>query len=889
MNKKRVFKILKWFFGILLGIIVLISASVYYFKDEIIGIVLEEVNAHLKAKVKVEKVDLAFWSSFPNLSVDFNKVFIKDSYEEATEKDTLFYSDKIRLKFNPLDIWRENYKLKQIEVLPGTLQLKIDKNGKNNFDIFKETADTVETAFAFDLQKLYINNLRFSYDDKVINQRYATDLLTTELEGKFTEKVFTMHAVSSQIVRETRSGQINFVSNKKAKININIEINREKGTIIIPKTNVYLANLPFQFSGNVNPSTMKFTIESNNLALVDVVNNISLQEIDYIKKYSGSGNVDFSLVVDENRLDEIAPSIDCKFNVSNGKLIEPTQNIQVNNLSLKGEFSSKNGAGNEYLSLEDIRFTNTTGPFSGNIRISEFNAPLFQGNANGNIDLAIAHSLFHIPMVEKMNGNMNINADFIVKMLEADEEIGTNFNIIKSEGAVELTNCSVQLKDDQRNFHSINGKITLNNNDVNVAGLGVQLQSSDLLLNGTFTNLIGYFRGDGLLQATMDVRSNKIVVEDLATTSKEEQIQTQAPRSYMLPQQIDGKLALSIGQLSYDHHHFEKINGNLSLTEHTLRFEGINFVTSGAAVNGSILIREQSEEFFQTSSTLSTANVQLKQLMKDWNNFNQQVITADNIFGKATAQLQLDAPFDLRTGIQMKNVKSNIYLKIENGQLKNVGAFKDIIQSANNSSSAKLVIGANNIKTFGEKLSDLRFETLENQITIQNGVITVPEMKIQSSALNIVASGTHTIEQKIDYRFAFRLRDLKAAKDTEFGEVVDDKTGLIVYLRMYGDLSNPQFSWDKEAKAEARKEYNEQEKQTLKSMLKSEFGMFKKDSTVQKYQEQKKPKEVIEVQYGNDAKSEEPKETPQKEPKKNKFLDKLKNGEEKKKVEVEFE
>ncbi|MEZ4890655.1 MAG: AsmA family protein [Crocinitomicaceae bacterium] len=155
MNKKRVFKILKWFFWhFLLGIIVLISASVYYFKDEIIGIVLEEVNAHLKAKVKVEKVDLAFWSSFPNLSVDFNKVFIKDSYEEATEKDTLFYSDKIRLKFNPLDIWRENYKLKQIEVLPGTLQLKIDKNGKNNFDIFKETADTVETACCFRLAKI---------------------------------------------------------------------------------------------------------------------------------------------------------------------------------------------------------------------------------------------------------------------------------------------------------------------------------------------------------------------------------------------------------------------------------------------------------------------------------------------------------------------------------------------------------------------------------------------------------------------------------------------------------------------------------------------------------------------------------------------------------------
>ena len=45
--KKRFFKIAKWFFGIVLGIFLLISGVLYFFKDEICGIVVSEVNKHL--------------------------------------------------------------------------------------------------------------------------------------------------------------------------------------------------------------------------------------------------------------------------------------------------------------------------------------------------------------------------------------------------------------------------------------------------------------------------------------------------------------------------------------------------------------------------------------------------------------------------------------------------------------------------------------------------------------------------------------------------------------------------------------------------------------------------------------------------------------------------
>src|SRR5690606_1864421 len=325
---------------------------------------------------------------------------------------------------------------------------------------------------------------------------------------------------------------------------------------------------------------------------------------------------------------------------------------------------------------------------------------------------------------------------------------------------------------------------------------------------------------------------------------------------------------------------FEQVQGELQLTNRTLNFSNIKFKTSGANVSGNIRIKETSEEYFQTVSNLSSTNIQLRQLMKDWNNFSQEVIRSEHISGQAAASLFLDAPFDLRTGINFKQIKSELNLKIENGRLKDVETFKSMVESMK-SPTTKLLLGANNIKSFGDKLMDLRFETLENTLYIKDGVITIPEMKINSSALNIETKGTHSFDNTIDYRFSFRLKDLKEKKTSEFGEIVDDNTGFMVYLRMYGNLDNPQFAWDKDSKAEDRKAYNEQEKQNVKSMLKSEFGIFKKDSTVQHYQEVKKQKEVLEVEYGNDTKQKEEfeQQKKKKDSKLNNFLDKMKEEE----------
>jgi hypothetical protein len=76
---------------------------------------------------------------------------------------------------------------------------------------------------------------------------------------------------------------------------------------------------------------------------------------------------------------------------------------------------------------------------------------------------------------------------------------------------------------------------------------------------------------------------------------------------------------------------------------------------------------------------------------------------------------------------------------------------------------------------------------------------------------------------------------------------------------MYGDIDDPTIVWDRLSKKEQAKENREIEKQTVRSILKTEFGVFKNDTSVKTYIKKDRPKEVLHLEFGP-TKTEDPEE-----------------------------
>lgn len=874
--------------GSLVGLVVLISGGLYLFKDKIIAIVVSAANEQLNTKVQVKKIDLTFWKTFPNLSIEFDHIFIQDTYPEATAVDTLFYTEKLRLRMNPIKALQRNYTIDQIDLYPGTLQIKVNEQGEGNYSIFKEKEDKGESASVdIDLKKIFIDQLRFKYDDKSINQCYATDLQKMELEGDFTQSIFTIHAKADQVVREIRVGNINFVRDKNAQMDINISVNQNTGSIHIPQSTIFIEQLPFYFQGFVRPDSLQFKVDANNIGLVDIARNLNIKEVDNVKKYSGKGQVSFHFLVEDDRINEAAPVLECQFGVKNGELIEPTQKVKISNIQVNGEFTNRGGSKKEHLTVHQFDFSTVSGPFKGNLKVTEFNAPRYVGKLNGVLALGMIQSIYPLAYVDRMTGTMDIQSQFDLKtQLGPNDKWQVNPNLLVVQSI--LKNASIKLQNDERLYEQINGAIDLNSTRAHVQDLTVRVKNSDLTVNGTASNFIDFINDKGNIDIAMNLRSRRLTFMDFYTetavaqqTGKPSTVNT-APRQYIFPHNMVGNIQLSIGTVDFRGHLFENASGNVRLSNRVMDFSSIQFKTSGAHIAGNLKIEERSPEFFHSTMQFGGSGIDMQRILKDWNNFDQDVIRSEHLSGTAQVQMKLTAPFDMRNGINYKNIQSIIYLKVMDGRLKNVEALKEVSKSMK-TPAAHLVIGKKNVESIGNRLNDIQFKTFENTIEINNGLIRLPNMSIENTVMNIQLNATHDFDNNIDYRFGFRFRDLKTNKDSEFGNIVDDGTGLLVFLKMYGNLANPQFAWDKEAKKQNTKEYNQQEKENLKSMLKSDLGLFKKDSTVKKMETKVAPRETVIL---DDGKEEEPAKKKEK-GKVGKFFEKLKNEDEQKKVTYE--
>lgn len=840
--KTKIWKIIKWTSISVTSLILLLSLLIYLFEDKICNAVLVEVGKEFREPVYFESADVTFWSTFPNLAVNINDVRINDAYVSFKGNQQLLKAKRIRLVFNPWDLWNENYRIKIIEFKQGDLNLRTAPNGENNYNVLKPTKNKSNEPLAFSIGAFRTVDFNLNYLNSENNQFVRTSLKSMNFSGNFQEDKFVVNAKGNLNLNQVKSGEIVMVSDKPVKLDLSINVNTSTKTIHIPNSKVHIAEIPFSMGGVYSPDSMRFDLNAKELPLAEVVNKLSIQPAqNELAKYKGSGTVDFNLLLSSDS-NASKPNVLCNFKVTNGYLQEPLKRTKISKLSLEGSYMGNGNPKADQLQLNNLQFSTIAGPFSGNLDITDFMSPKILGKAKGGVDLSVLNTLFKNEFVDRIQGIAKLNTEF-------DVQIADDIKVKKMNGSLSLNNVWFKAKGDHRTFENINGNFTLKDNHMDFVGATLSVNQSDLSLDGRFNNIYNYFAKRGSLSVDCAIKSRRLLVEDLGKTSKEEKRMNEG-KQFVLPKNIEGKVNLHAASISYESHIFENLDGFMVISAGNLNFPSLSFRNGQADIQGNLKVAEDAPEHLLISSSLQSKNIDFKPFFKEWRDFDQTVITSNQISGLAQAEVDFNAPFDLIGGIDLNLMSVSAHVKVVNGELHHVQAFDEIANSIN-TKAGRVVIGKGNIGHLQEKIKDIKFKTLENTINIEHGVISIPMMKVESSAFNLDMSGTHSFRQQIDYRFQFNFRELLGEdRDAEFGTVVDDGTGFKIYLRMYGHIDNPTIEWDKSNRKEELKNQIAQEKATVKSILKSELGLFKKDSTVKEYKSKYMAKEVISIHSG---------------------------------------
>ena len=832
-------KYIRWALLLLMAVFLMLSSALYLLKDKLIDRAIVELNKNLEVPMSVDRVELAFWSSFPNISVDLLGVKIPG----RQGRSVLLTSDKFNLRFNPLDLLGGDYNLKQINITEGTLNLEIDTLGRENFDIIKDGQEGNDSDFRLALRAVRLKQMNVRYLNMATKQDYSTRVELISLSGELSENEFEMLTQGNVQVLDALSDGILLIKNQRLEFDLSLSVDKTKGVTKIPTAEIDIGGLPFEIDGYIHPDSLWFNVKSNEIELTDAVEKLALRgSKETLNKFKGKGLLDFELEIFGGTSSADPVNISCLFAIKNGQLREPIEDIQLRKINLKGHYF-KIDENPEELVLENISLISETGPFKGSLSIVDFSAPKWNGSAKGKINLNSLNRIFGLSGIDEVKGFVNLSADFLASESETEPEM----ILQKCDGTVNFENVTLKLSEDKRRFEEINGKVAFTKQSLKVNNFSLAVNKTDMSFKGSMFNIFNYLYNDGDLGVKLNLSGSNIALTDLGSTSKEQK--KAKKKTFVLPENIKGSLSVDIQNLNYEKHDFRNVQGVLAIEGRNLDFRYISLENSGSRIEGGLNILESQPESFELSINANSSGIRIQEAFREWDNFYQDVLLVENIEGVAALNISFRGLFDLQTGLEYPTIDSKMELDISNGVIRKAAIMNDIAQSIKDS-PAKYVFGKKNLKVLKKRLKNISFERLKNTITIRNSVVSIPKMLISSSILDMNISGTHNFDNDIDYKFDFKFRDLKQSnKDSEFGEIIDDGTGFRMFLKMYGPLENPTLEWDREQQKKSTQEYRQETKKQLKEMLKTEFGAFKKDTALEEYVPEEKPKEDIKINW----------------------------------------
>jgi hypothetical protein len=275
-----------------------------------------------------------------------------------------------------------------------------------------------------------------------------------------------------------------------------------------------------------------------------------------------------------------------------------------------------------------------------------------------------------------------------------------------------------------------------------------------------------------------------------------------------------------INELLMQRFEASNVRGVASYDSPVLMVDSLTMQTMDGKLAGDYGIAQDKEGdiFVNVNSTLY--NLDIQKLFYSFNNFGQVELTHDHLKGIISGNCRFSSTFDSTFSIRKESILSENSVNIREGEL--------------NSFSPILAL-SRFIEV--EELQNIQFETLENNILIRDGQVIIPSMDIHTNALNMSASGTHEFNNHYDYRLRLKLSELlynkaRSARSSEFDIAEDDSDTRVLFLKISNDGSGAQVEMDREKTAEKIRNDLNQEKQELKTILKEELGLFKRDETL---------------------------------------------------------
>lgn len=810
-----------------------VLAKIY--KDEISNYVISEINKEIEVKISIRSADISVIRKFPYVSIVLNDVvalsgndFNKQQFKSYSA-DTLFTASRIYLQFNITDILRKEYRLKKVHAVNGKINILIDKSGRVNYRIFKQTGtDKDNNVFTFSLDGVKISNFSWNFINFAKDIYSLGVLREITLKGRFSQHSFSLNTITTLHISTFRREGIEYASD--IKIGARLILNVQDSVYTISRGDLALNDLDFNTTGSFILGKQSFV----DLQIAGINLNVSSLLIalpfntSTIKKYSPSGKIDILTKINGVLNRTMVPSVKAAFKLTDGKIILPGKTNNVTGIFIKGSFTNgalRNGNSSR-INLTDFSGLYGNSKLTGKLSIDNFINPFLSASVTGTIFSVDISEIAGLDGLDLKTGY--IYPDVSVNLNLGSFETFTMDRITGKEfsGNLIFKDISGTIPIPGLPLNSLNGTVKMDGEiwllDF-ATKLGRSIFSANLVVNHFWEYFVNHSNPLGI---SGEIYSEYLKIQDFVNLSDS----TEATELQM-PDSIYLKLYFNVDSLEYGKFSANSLETNLTYKPGFLNVSSAIMNSMKGKVFGKGAFIEDTNGLIVFRCSGEIRKIDIFKLFDTFNNFGQDFIVAENLRGIVSGKFDFSSHINQRLELLTNDLSAESDFIIENGELINFEPITEL------SSFVEL-----------SELQHIKFSTLKNSILIKDEKVFIPQMEINSSAFNITVSGTHGFDNYFEYKLRLNLNEILAGKikrtkdeNLEFGIIEDDGTGNTnLYLSVTGTPDDYKIRYDRKEAMNKIKTDLQEEKKLLRTILKEELGLFKKDtvlSTVKKAEE----------------------------------------------------
>ena len=808
----------------------------YFFKDEVVGFAIESINKYVTSRIQVKSAHFSVFRKFPNAAVEFRNVTISPARNfdtlsfESEHSRKLLVAESVFAELNLFRLLAGDYRISRIEVYDGSINLLTDKNNRHNFIFWKIPEESTGDSSPIELQNVTLRNVDVYYGHHQSNTTLALFADRAQLSGKFSSLQYSMSADWQGSVRLFSLGDNVLIRDKALELSGKLDVDDNMFTI--RRSDLTLAKVKTIISGGFSTGdelTLDLLVENNHVDYASFVSMLPETYKQTLQDYPGKGNISFSTSIKGKAGNGAIPKIEAQFGMKQGQIAHRQSKIRLTELSFAGTFTTgeKNRRSTSMLNISDFSCNIGGGSIKGTCSLLNFAKPQITARISTAVNLRQLNDFIASEQIASANGGMRceltVNARLKSLMLPKTKDIEQ----LALDGTVVFRDALVHLRDPDFRFSEINGSLKVGNR-LATNNMSLILNGNDLKIDGYMERWLQYLlKRSNTMYFKANVSSQRMCVDSLLMTGRTAtgnipQDITKESAAPLLPANIEFDAHLETEKFSYGKFEAERMKAHLVYRPRILEIRSIDFSSMSGKVTGKSTIANNQANHLLVYGEKILDRLEDSQLFRTFGDFGQDVLRAEHIKGNLSGTIGFSVGWNSQMQLQQDKVAMEGLINLNNGELVN---FEPM----------------NNLSRFValEELQNIRFSNLRMQISVKDRKITFPQTDIRTSAFDITGSGEHLLDNNYTYRVKILLSELLAAKarrakreNSENEYIEDGGKRAALYLKIDGKDSDFKISYDKQSAKASVAEDIRNEKQTLKGILKEEFGWFKKDTTV---------------------------------------------------------